>query len=164
METYFSRGHEPRAYLTHNDTEFEGRTPSDASTPEIAVENARKTIHKLLVEDRRRIRSSALPELAPQVPEDFLEPQPRRDWAQGRTGAAERARTAIRGLIGSRIDARHVLWLALFVLVVWQPAVVLVILLVTLLLVLLGHMIFGVSRMVRLRNLAEGFLPARWLP
>lgn len=164
METYFSRGHEPRAYLTHDDTEFEGRTPSDASTPEIAVENARKTIHKILVEDRRRIRSSALPELAPQVAEDFLEPQPRRDWAQGRTGVVERVRMAIRHLTDSRIDARHVFWPVTFALVLWQPAVVLVMLFVTFCLVLLGHMIFGVSRMARLRTLALGLLPARWLP
>lgn len=161
METYFSRGHEPRAYLTHDDSEFRGRAPSDASTPEMAVENARKTIHKILVEDRRRLRSSALPELEPQVPEDFLEPQPRQDWAPGQMGVVERARMAVRRLLGSRIDARHVFWPVIFALVFWQPAVVLAMLFVTFWLVLLGHMIFGISR---LRNLALGLLPARWLP
>jgi hypothetical protein len=164
METYFSRGHEPRAYLTHDDTELEGRAPSDASTPEIAIENARKTIHKILVEDRRRIRSSALPELEPQVPEDFWEPQPRQDWAQGQMGAVVRARMAVGRLFGGRIDARHVFWPVIFALVFWQPAVVLLMLFVTFCLVLLGHVIFGVSRMARLRSLALGLLPARWLP
>lgn len=164
METYFSRGPEPRVYLGHDDKELEGRAPIDASTPEIAIENARKTIHKILVEDRRRIRSGALPELAPQVPEDFLEPQPRREWERERSGAKERARMIIGRMFGSRIDARYVFLLMIVALVLWQPTVVLVILFVCFWLVLLGHMIFGVSRMARLRNLGVGLLPSRWLP
>lgn len=164
METYFTRGGDVRSYLPHDDSDFEGRAPKDAETTEIAIENARKTIHRILVEDRRRNRSSALPELAPQLPVDFLEPQPKQVWGSGQDGSLQRGWAAVKAMFGGRIDVRHIFWPVAFALVLWQPTLLLVLLFVTFWLVLIGHMIFGVSRMARLRDMALGLLPARWLP
>ncbi|PIV77845.1 MAG: hypothetical protein COW54_12745 [Rhodobacteraceae bacterium CG17_big_fil_post_rev_8_21_14_2_50_63_15] len=164
METHFSLGHQQNNFLTHDDTEFVGHPPSDALTSEIAAENALITIRQILIEDRRRHRRNALPDLAPQVPVEFLEPLPRRAWEEQRGGPASRLRTALQRLIGGRLDARLLFWLAAFVLVLWQPVVVLVTLFGTFWLVLLGHVIFGVSRMKRLRDVVLGLLPSRGSP
>lgn len=156
METFFARGPRAPSYLPHDDTEFEGHPPEDARSTEIAVENAKRTIRQILTEERRRSHRDALPDLAPQVAVDYLEPLPRRDWSRPRGPLAR--------LRGFRADVRHVFWPCLFGLVIWQPLLVLVALFVFFCIVLAGQAVFGAERMEALRLAALDLVPARWRP
>ncbi len=164
METFFSRGQNPQIFLTHDDTEFEGHPPEDAASTEIAVQNATRTIREILTEDRRRASRRALPELAPQVPEDYLEPLPGQVWAPPRTGVRRRIVDRLKRLRGFRPNVWHAFWALAFLIVLWQPVVVLVTLFIGFWIVLLGHVVFGATRMRQLRIVIVSFMPRRWMP
>ena len=164
METYFSRAQNPQVFLSHDDSEFEGHPPVDAASTEIAVENAKQTIREILTEERRKASRRALPELAPQLSEDYLEPLPGQVWGRRRSGLRHRFDDLLKRLKGFRPGAWHLFWASAFVLVLWQPVVVLVTLFIGFWLVLLGHVIFGDARMRRLRDGALALVPRRWMP
>lgn len=65
---------DPLAYLPHEGREFTGHAPPDAESPEIAEKNAETAIHNILVEQKREVSHKSLPDLAPTISPDMVEP------------------------------------------------------------------------------------------
>lgn len=146
METHFSKGACPQPYLPHNGAEFEGRTPPDAVTTEIAVENALSTIREILIEQRRDSSRRSLPDLSPQIPVEFIDPLPSRQHAirQSWTEFFKRQGSAF---LARLVRPESIFWISVFSLVIWQPLLVMIVLFVSYWVVLLGVVIFGRERL-----------------
>ncbi|WP_040650570.1 hypothetical protein [Roseovarius sp. 217] len=156
METHLPRVQDPKMYFSHHNTEFEGRAPRDAASTEQAVENAITTIREILTEERRKTRRNALPELAPHVPVEYLEPVKAKATAR-----RVRLLSRIKSLRPRSLEVKphQVGWLAAFALVWWQPLPVLIAMFIGFVLVFLGYAIFGPERMTQVRSRL-----LRWLP
>jgi hypothetical protein len=137
METHLPRVPIQKTYFSHHNSELPGRSPVDAASTEQAVENAMSTIREILTEERRKTRRHVLPDLAPHVLVEHLEPV-RKQAKTPRAGVLSR----LSGLRPSvrHLKPRHAGWLGAFALVLWQP-----------LPVLIGYALFGPERMTQLR-------------
>ncbi|MFU8776822.1 MAG: hypothetical protein ACNA7M_04040 [Roseovarius sp.] len=107
------------------------------------------TIREILTEERRKTRRHALPDLAPHVPVEHLEPVRGRALVR-RIGLLAR----IKGVAWRpmRRRPRHAGWLAAFALVLWQPLPVLIAMFIGFWLVFIGYALFGPERMTHLRS------------
>lgn len=143
METHLLRGQTSRTYYPNHNTEFQGSAPDDAVSTELAVKNAVSTIRSLLTEERRKKRRQALPDLAPHISVEHLEPVANKS-AVRRISLWSRIKTV-------HLLPRHMGWLALFVLVLWQPLPVLIAMFIGFWMVFLGYAIFGADRVTQLR-------------
>lgn len=123
--------------------EYAGRTPEDAATTEIAVQNAMRTIEGLMQEDRKRRARAGLPELA--LPDELASAQaePRR-----RNRGARRTRSAP----AWRPGLVHGAWAAAFVSVLLWPRAILIVLFVLFVACLVGVALFGPEMLERLRE------------
>jgi hypothetical protein len=104
--------------------EYEGRTPEDAATTEIAVRNAMHTIEKLMREDRKRRVRAGLPELV--LPDEITAEQ--QAHARRRSGIRKTARVSdtLARLRAWRPGPVHAAWAAAFLTVLVWPQGVLV--------------------------------------
>lgn len=144
-------------YPPHPDTEYEGHAPPDAASTELAVRNAITTISEIMVEDRRRRGSDALPELAPPVGMEAVAPRKRR---KRRAHSADpRQAAGLRARLGSfRPKAQHLgCGLALASVLLW-PRVVLIAAFALFCLTLIGCALFGPERLTGLRDRLRGML------
>ncbi|MGK8235491.1 hypothetical protein ACLGGT_15155 [Roseovarius sp. MS2] len=107
------------------------------------------TIREILTEERRKTRRHVLPDLAPHVPVEHLEPV--------RAQTPKRRAAVLSRLMNLRpralkLKAHHAGWLAAFALVLWQPMPVLIALFIGFWMVFLGYALFGPERMTHLRS------------
>jgi len=138
--------------------ECEGRTPQDAATTEIAVQNAMRTIEALMCEDRVRRRRDGLPDLV--LPDDLAAgPAPRepRAWRARRSGCGSgqgsgRARGTMARLLAWRPGPMHAAWALAFAAVLLWPKVVLIGLFAGFVICLVGVALFGPEILERLRD------------
>lgn len=166
METHLPRVQTQGTYFSHYNTEFEGQAPQDAASPEQAVENAILTIREILTEEQRKTRRHALPDLAPHVPIEHLQPV-KSKASKVRSGLL----SGLKALRSNSFKPRsqHAGWLAAFALVLWQPMPVLIAMFIGFVLVLLGYVIFGPERMTQVRfqllsRIPRGFAFRRAMP
>ena len=148
METHLPRVPIQKTYFSHHNSELPGRSPVDAASTEQAVENAMSTIREILTEERRKSRRHVLPDLAPHVLVEHLEPV-RKQAKTPRAGVLSR----LSGLRSSvrHLKPRHAGWLGAFALVLWQPLPVLIAMFIGFWLVFIGYALFGPERMTQLR-------------
>tara|TARA_R100000935_G_C2777510_1_gene140275 strand:+ start:277 stop:861 length:585 start_codon:yes stop_codon:yes gene_type:complete len=149
METHLPRVPNQKTYFSHHNSELPGRSPADAVSTEQAVENAMSTIREILTEERRKTRRHVLPDLAPHVPVEHLEPV--------RAQTPKRRVAVLSRLMNLRpralkLKPHHAGWLAAFALVLWQPMPVLIAMFIGFWMVFLGYALFGPERMTHLRS------------
>jgi len=130
--------------------EYEGQTPEDAATTEIAVKNAVLTIGQLMREDRKRREREDLPEIV--LPEEFIEYQPPRTQKRRGHRRTERARDVLARLRTWRPGWVHAFWAAAFLAVLLWPRAVLLALFVGFVMSLVGVALFGPEMLERLRD------------
>jgi hypothetical protein len=149
METHLPRVPIQKTYFSHHNPELPGRSPVDAVSTEQAVENAMSTIREILTEERRKTRRHVLPDLAPHVAMEHL--QPVHAQAPKRRGNLLARLKKFRPH-ALRLKPRHAGWLAAFALVLWQPMPVLIAMFIGFWIVFLGYALFGPERMTHLRT------------
>lgn len=144
-------GRAPVSYFAVDLEEYEGRTPEDAATTEIAVRNAVKTIGELMCEDRQRRERDGLPEIA--LPEDMAAEIV---VAQSARAPRRRAMRKTPGLVtrwrGFRPGPVHAAWAVAFGAVLLWPEAVLVTLFAGFVICLVGVALFGPELLERLRD------------
>lgn len=149
METHLARVQNPTTHFSQHNTEFSGEAPQDAASTEQAVENAILTIREILTEERRKTRRHALPDLAPHVPDEHLEPVKSK---LSRRRIALWSRVKALHSQSFTLNFRHAGWLVVFALVLWQPLPVLIAMFIGFWMVLFSYAIFGAQRMKQLRS------------
>lgn len=173
MKHHVISGRAPVDYFAAGLEEYEGRTPEDAATTEIAVRNAVETIGELIREDRARRVRADLPELV--LPDEMVAeeaaPAPRRRRAQkaAQTSAprqqqaqqAAQAPGMLTRLRGFRPGPVTALWGVAFAAVVVWPKAVLVVLFAGFVICLVAVALFGPELLERLRDAAFGRFRAR---
>lgn len=130
--------------------EYEGRTPDDAATTEIAVQNAVRTIEELMREDRKRREREGLPELV--MPDDLAARTPKRGPKEPRARRSGRGRDTLARLLAWRPGLVHWAWAAAFAAVLLWPKVVLIALFAGFVICLVGVALFGPEILDRLRD------------
>jgi hypothetical protein len=148
-------GRAPSDHFAAGLEEYEGRTPEDAATTEIAVRNAVRTIEGLMQEDRRRRARDGLPDLA--LPDELGAAQ------GGRGRGARRSTGAARGAAAGR-PVVYGAWAAAFAAVLFWPQLVLVTLFVLFVACLVGVALFGPEILERLRERVMRLVVARDAP
>ncbi|WP_129431620.1 hypothetical protein [Roseovarius sp. A46] len=136
--------------------EYEGRTPEDAATTEIAVRNAMHTIEKLMREDRKRRVRAGLPELV--LPDEIAAEQQAHGHGRRGTGGA---RGALARLWSWRPGAVHAAWGTAFVVVLAWPKGVLVALFAAFVIGLACVALFGPEILERTRKRAARLFARR---
>lgn len=144
MRKFRESGRDPYSQRADEPLEYEGHTPEDAATTELAVHNALRVIRGLMVEDRRRRARAGLPDLA--LPDEFAAEQG--DAAHATRGMTRSARSA---------DVRrrvllYVAWTAGFAAVLLWPKTVLLGLFAMFVISLVGVALFGPEILERLRE------------
>jgi len=130
--------------------EYQGRTPEDAATTEIAVQNAVRTIGELMQEDRKRREREGLPDLV--LPDDLVAERPAPGLRARRAGRSARIGTAMARLRAWRPRPVHGAWAAAFAAVLIWPRVVLIALFAGFVVCLAGVALFGPEILERLRD------------
>lgn len=139
--------------------EYEGRTPEDAATTDIAVRNAVETIGVLMREDRQRREREGLPELA--LPDEIAAEIAAEEAARApQRRGARRSASILARLRGFRPRLTHAGWAAAFGAVLMWPEAVLIALLAGFVICLVGVALFGPEILERLRGVVLGHL--RW--
>lgn len=142
-------------YPPHPDREFEGRPPPDAASTDIAVQNAIATINSIMNEDRRRANIDTLPDLAPQVALQSVQPHAKKKPQKAK--AAPKARVGFWSRLRAfRPEPRHATWALVFAAVLIWPRAVLIVGFALFCLALIGVAIFGPERMTGLRDRLRG--------
>ena len=149
METHLPRVPTQKTYFSHHNSELPGHSPVDAVSTEQAVENAMSTIREILTEERRKTRRHVLPDLAPHVPVEYLQPV-NAPASKRRDGLLARLKNLRPQAV--RVTPQHAGWLAAFALVLWQPMPVLIAMFLMFWIVFFGYAIFGPERMTHLRS------------
>jgi len=152
-------GSAPVEHFSNFREELPGRTPEDAATTEIAVQNAVHTIGELMREERKRRQRAGLPDLA--LPEEIAAEQRAHGPKARRARKQQGARGMLARMRGFRPAPVHALWVLAFAAVLLWPKVVLAGLFAGFVICLVGVALFGPDILERLRERAVGLVLRR---